>query len=78
MLKTAICDQLGISYPVFSVGFCFMATPELAAAVSNAGACGVLAATRAPASFIHQEVRRTRDLTDKPFGINIILARAHE
>ena len=75
MLKTPICDQLGISYPIFSVRFGFMATLDLAAAVLNAGACGVLTATGAPASFIHQEVQGTRALTDKPFGTNIILAR---
>src|SRR6266581_73082 len=52
-----------------------LASPDLAAAVSNAGSCGVLGLCRAPTSYIHQEIHRTRTLTDKPFGVNIILAR---
>ena len=75
MLTTPLCKQLGIAYPIFSVGMGALAGPELAAAVSNAGACGVLGLSRAPASFIHQEIQRTRTLTDRPFGANIILAR---
>lgn len=62
MLTTPLCKQLGITYPIFSVGMGALAGPELAAAVSNAGACGVLGLSRAPASFIHQEVQRTRVL----------------
>jgi len=75
MLATPLCRQLGIAYPIFSVGMGALAGAELAAAVSNAGACGVLGLSRAPASFIHQEIKRTRTLTERPFGANIILAR---
>lgn len=75
MLTTRLCKELGIAHPIFSVGMSALAGPELAAAVSNAGGCGVLGASRAPAAFIRQQVERTRALTAKPFGANVILAR---
>jgi len=79
MLKTALCRQLGIEYPIFSVGFGGgMAGPELAAAVSNAGGCGVLGMGGVPAPYIAQQVKRLRTLTDKPFGVNIILPLLQE
>src|SRR5262249_56308844 len=74
MLQTPLCRQLGIAYPIFSVGFGGgMAGPELAAAVSNAGACGVLGMGGVPAQYIPQQIKQLRALTDKPFGVNIIL-----
>jgi nitronate monooxygenase len=79
MLKTPLCRQLGIDYPIFSVGFGGgMAGPELAAAVSNAGACGVLGMGGVPAPYIAKQVKRLRELTDKPFGVNIILPLLQE
>ncbi len=79
MLTTPLCHQLGITYPIFSVGMGALAGPELAAAVSNAGACGVLGRVAgAPASHLRQQIQRMRTLTDKPFGVNIILARLQE
>jgi len=79
MLKTALCRQLGIEYPIFSVGFGGgMAGPDLAAAVSNAGACGVLGMGGVPAPYIRQQSRQVRTLTNKPFGVNIILPLLQE
>jgi nitronate monooxygenase len=79
MLTTPLCRQLGITYPILSVGMGALAGPELAAAVSNAGACGVLGrVARAPAEHLRQQIRHLRSLTDKPFGVNIILARLQE
>ena len=79
MLKTALCRQLGIEYPIFSVGFGGgMAGPELAAAVSNAGGCGVLGMGGVPAQYIPQQITRFRALSDKPFGVNIILPLLQE
>ncbi len=79
MLKTALCRQLGIDYPIFSVGMGGgMAGPELAAAVSNAGACGVLGMGGLPAPYIRQQIQQLRTLTNKPFGINIILPLLQE
>jgi NAD(P)H-dependent flavin oxidoreductase YrpB (nitropropane dioxygenase family) len=79
MLKTALCRQLGIEYPIFSVGMGGgMAGPELTAAVSNAGGCGVFGGGGLPAPYIRQQLRHLRTLTDKPFGVNIILPLLQE
>ncbi|MGH7961225.1 MAG: NAD(P)H-dependent flavin oxidoreductase [Candidatus Binatia bacterium] len=79
MLKTALCRQLGIEYPIFSVGMGGgMAGPELVAAVSNAGACGVLGMGGLPAPYIRRQIQELRTLTDKPFGVNIILPLLQE
>ncbi|MEW6296453.1 MAG: nitronate monooxygenase [Thermodesulfobacteriota bacterium] len=79
MWKTALCRQLGVTYPIFSVGFGGgMAGPELAAAVSNAGACGVLGGGGVPAPYVRYLIRQVRALTEKPFGVNIILPLLQE
>jgi nitronate monooxygenase len=79
MLQTPLCRQLGIEYPIFSVGFGGgMAGPELAAAVSNAGGCGVLGMGGVPAPYISQQIKRLRALTNKPFGVNILLPLLQE
>ncbi len=79
MLKTALCRQLGIEYPIFSVGMGGgMAGPALVAAVSNAGACGVLGMGGLPAPYIRQQIQHLRTLTDKPFGVNILLPLLQE
>lgn len=74
MLQTPLCRQLGIQYPLFSAGMGGgMAGPELAAAVSNAGACGVLGMGGLPAPYIRQQIHHLRTLTNKPFGVNLLL-----
>ena len=73
-LHTALCDVLGIDVPIMSVGFGGGAVPELAAAVSEAGGCGVLAFGGAPPEYIASEIARTRRLTTRPFGANFIIA----
>ncbi len=73
MLKTPLCSQLGIELPIFSAGMGPIAGPELVAAVSNAGGLGVLGCTSMSADEIRQVVRKTYDLTDKPFGVDLIL-----
>jgi nitronate monooxygenase len=79
MLKTALCRQFGIEHPIFSVGMGGgMAGPELTAAVSNAGGCGVFGGGGLPAPYIREQLRRLRTLTDKPFGVNIILPLLQE
>jgi len=77
-LHTPLCDLLGIRYPILSVGFGLAATPELAAAVSNAGGLGVLGCSGTAASVISTLVSRTRELTDRPFGVNTIIAEVDE
>jgi len=79
MLQTPLCRQLGIEYPIFSVGMGGgMAGPELVTAVSNAGGCGVLGMGGLPAPYIRQQIQQLRTLTDKPFGVNIILPMLQE
>jgi NAD(P)H-dependent flavin oxidoreductase YrpB (nitropropane dioxygenase family) len=72
-MDTPLSRLLEIRYPIFSVGMGPFAGPELAAAVSNAGACGVLGAGLTPASHIRTQIRELRTLTDRPFGVNLIL-----
>lgn len=79
MLKTPLCALLGIEYPILSVGMGVnIAGPELAAAVSNAGACGVLGSGGLPAPAMREQIRAMRALTDKPFGVNIIMPMMRE
>lgn len=71
-LRTPLARDLGIEYPIFSVGFGESATPELVAAVSEAGGCGVLGGC--PPDEIRKRIQQTRQLTDRPFGQNVIIA----
>ncbi len=73
MLKTAICDLFGIKYPIIQGGMAHVATAELVAAVSDAGGLGVIGAGAAPADWVKEQIQLTRDKTDKPFGVNILL-----
>lgn len=73
-LNASWCGELGIEHPVFTAGMGGgVAGPELAAAVSNAGGCGVLGMGGLPAPFIREQIRATRALTNKPFGVNLLL-----
>ena len=73
MIHTELCDLLGIEYPVFQGGMAWIADGKLAAAVSNGGGLGVVAAGNAPASYVRQQIQITKSLTEKPFGVNIML-----
>ena len=73
MLKTKICDLLNIEYPVIQGGMAWVSTAELAVAVSNAGGLGIIAAGNAPAEFIRKEIRKAKEMTQKPFGVNLML-----
>jgi nitronate monooxygenase len=76
MLTTPLCRQLGVKYPILNAPMGGgIAGPELAAAVSNAGGLGTLGLTGLPASFLGEQIRRTRALTSKPFLANLIIAR---
>lgn len=72
-LHTRLCDDLGIDYPILSVGFGVAAPPELAAAVSNAGGCGVMGASGKTNDQVRERIRLARQLTDQPFGVNVLL-----
>jgi NAD(P)H-dependent flavin oxidoreductase YrpB (nitropropane dioxygenase family) len=73
-MKTMLCHQLGIEYPIIAAPMGPDLTgPELVAAVSNAGGLGILQAQLCPPPGFRQEIRRVRELTDKPFGVNLVL-----
>lgn len=72
-LHTPLCDQLGIEVPIISAGMGPIAGPELVAAVSNAGGLGVLGCTSMMPDEVRAVIRRTRALTDRPFGVDLIL-----
>lgn len=73
MIKTKLCDLLGIEYPIIQGGMAWVATAELAAAVSNAGGLGLIGCGNAPAEVIREEIRKIKELTDKPYGANVML-----
>lgn len=72
-MKTRICDLLGIEYPIIQGGMAWVATHELAAAVSEAGGLGIIGAGGAPVSWVHEQIRQAKKATDKPFGVNLML-----
>jgi len=73
LLQTAICELLGIDYPVIQGGMTYLASPELVAAVCNAGGLGTLGTGNAPPDWIREQIDLTRMLTDRPFGVNVML-----
>ncbi len=72
-MKTKLCELLGIEYPIIQGGMAWVATAELAAAVSNGGGLGLIAAGGAPADVVREQIKKARELTDKPFGVNVML-----
>ena len=73
MIKSRICDMLGIQYPVFQGGMAWVADASLASAVSNAGGLGLISSVNAGTEAVRNEIRKCKELTDKPFGVNIML-----
>lgn len=73
MIRSAICDMLGITYPVFQGGMAWIADGKLAAAVSGGGGLGIIAAGNAPGDYVREQIRIARTLTEKPIGVNIML-----
>ena len=73
MIRTSLCDLLGIEHPVFQGGMAWIADGKLAAAVSEGGGLGIIAAGNAPAEALREQIRIAKSLTKKPFGVNIML-----
>lgn len=73
MLNTPLCELLEIKYPVIQGGMAWIADAELAAAVSNAGGLGIVSAMNADAEWLRGQIRKVKSLTNKPFGVNIML-----
>ena len=73
MIKTSICDLLKIEYPLFQGGMAWVANASLAAAVSNAGGLGIVAAMNSNGEQLRAEIKKTRALTERPFAVNIMM-----
>ena len=73
MLNTSICSLLKIKYPILQGGMAWIATGELASAVSNAGGLGIIGSGNAPVDLIRKEINKVKNNTDKPFGVNVML-----
>ncbi|MBP2650136.1 MAG: enoyl-(acyl-carrier-protein) reductase [Firmicutes bacterium] len=73
MLNSPLCKMLDIEYPIFQGGMAWVATAELAAAVSNAGGLGLIGAGHMPPEALRAEIKKAKGLTSKPFGVNIML-----
>lgn len=72
-MKTRVTEMLGIEYPVIQGGMAWVATHELASAVSEAGGLGIIGAGGAPASWVKEQIQQAKKKTDKPFGVNLML-----
>jgi enoyl-[acyl-carrier protein] reductase II len=77
MIRSQICDLLGIRFPVFQGGMAWIADGKLAAAVSEGGGLGIIASGNAPASYVREQIHEAKKRTDKPFGVNIMLMSPH-
>ena len=73
MIKSEICELLGIRYPVFQGGMAWIADGKLAAAVSEGGGLGIIAAGNAPGDYVREQIQIARSLTQNPIGVNIML-----
>ena len=73
MIKSEICEMLGIKYPVFQGGMAWIADGGLAAAASNGGGLGIIAAGNAPGEYVREQIKIAKSLTSKPIGVNIML-----
>ncbi|WP_330408015.1 enoyl-[acyl-carrier-protein] reductase FabK [Vallitalea guaymasensis] len=72
-MESEICKMLNIEYPIFQGAMAWIAEYNLVAAVSNAGGLGIIAGGNAPCDVVREQIRKTKELTDKPFGVNIML-----
>ena len=77
MIASVLCEALGLRYPVFQGGMAWVSDATLAAAVSNAGGLGIISAMNLNADYLRGQIRTCRELTDKPFGVNIMLMSPH-
>ena len=73
MIRSEICEMLGLRYPVFQGGMAWIADGKLAAAASEGGGLGIIAAGNAPGEYVREQVRIAKSLTEKPIGVNIML-----
>ena len=76
-MKTSLCNLLGIEYPIMQGGMAWVSTAELAAAVSEAGGLGIIGSGHHPAEWVRSEIQKVKKMTQKPFGVNILLVSPH-
>ena len=76
-MKTRITELLGIEYPIIQGGMAWVAEHNLAAAVSEAGGLGLIGGANAPGEVVREEIRKAREITKKPFGVNVMLMSPH-
>lgn len=76
-MNTRVTEMLGIEYPIIQGGMAWVAEHNLAAAVSNAGGLGLIGGANAPGEVVREEIKKARELTNKPFGVNIMLMSPH-
>lgn len=76
-METRITEMLGIRYPIIQGGMAWVAEHNLAAAVSEAGGLGLIGGANAPGEVVREEIRKAKELTDKPFGVNVMLLSPH-
>jgi nitronate monooxygenase len=74
ILHTPVCDLLGIDVPIFQAGMARYTTPQLVAAVSNAGGLGIIGGLGRSPDELRSEIRQVRELTSRPFGVNHVIA----
>ncbi|MGM0218330.1 enoyl-[acyl-carrier-protein] reductase FabK [Enterococcus sp. AZ126] len=72
-MQSKICELIGIKYPIFQGGMAWIADASLAGAVSKAGGLGIIAGGNAPKEVVQAEIKKIKEITDKPFGVNIML-----
>ncbi|MBQ3269055.1 MAG: enoyl-[Clostridia bacterium] len=77
MLRSRVCEAFGIRFPIFQGGMAWVSDAKLAAAVSNAGGLGIISAMNADENYVRDQIRLCRTLTDRPFGVNIMLMSPH-
>ena len=77
MINSPICEMLNIKYPLFQGGMAWIADGKLAAAVSNAGGLGIISAMNLGGDYLREQIKIAKGLTDKPFGVNIMLMSPH-
>jgi len=73
MIKTPVCDLVNIEYPIFQGGMAWISDGKFAATVSNAGGLGIISAMNADAEYLRRQIKAARELTGRPFGVNIML-----
>lgn len=72
-MAKSITEVLGIKYPIIQGGMAWISDAKLAAAVSNAGGAGIISCGGRTTEYVREEIRKAKQLTDKPFGVNVML-----